>query len=196
MKQQVMYHYTNPKGWAGIANGQDGYVIEHPITKKMVDSETVKGWMIPHRRLIPQGIESSLVPWEATSPAIFGLPEPTPQSWMQYRDCINVWDYLLSCCKSGADKLALLKINLVDSDNSLVFDYVHIRRSARDLAQTKDPDRYRKILAEGNRDYWNSRVELNRYDGSFVLPEIVVFSAIPIERIEFLGERDRELFAA
>jgi hypothetical protein len=191
--EKAMYHYTNPDGWNGIVNGQDGYVVEHPISKKMVDSETVKGWMLPHRRLIPQGIESSLVPSEATLPAIFGLSEPAPQSWLHYRDCINVWDYLLSCCKRGADKLALLKINLVDADNPSVFDYVHIRRAARDLAQTKDPEVYRKILAEGNRDYWNSRVALDKYEGGFVLPEIVVFSAIPLERIEFLGEKDREL---
>ncbi len=185
-----MYHYTNPEGWAGIVNGQEGYVVEHPLTKKMVDSETVNGWMLPHRRLIPQGIESSLVPFEATLPAIFGLSDPTPQSWLQYRDCINVWDYLLGCCKKGADKLELLKVNLIDADNPLVFDYVNIRRTARDLTQTKDPETYRKILAEGNRNYWNSRVELDKYDGSFVLPEIVVFSAIPLERIELLGEKD------
>ena len=191
-----MYNYTNPDGWERIVNGQDGYVVEHPISKKMVDSETIKGWILPHRRLIPQGIESSLVPSEATLPAIFGLSEPAPQSWLQYRDCINVWDYLLGCCKRRADKLILLKINLIDADNSLVFDYVHIRRAARDLAQTKDPEKYRKILAEGNRDYWGSRVALDRYDGSFVLPEIVVFSAIPKERIEFLGEKDRDLLVA
>lgn len=194
--EKSMYHYTNPDGWDGIVNGQNGYVVEHPITRKMVDSETIKGWMLPHRRLIPKGLESSLVPSEATLPGIFGLPESAPQSWLQYRDCINIWDYLIGCCKRGADKLVLLKINLIDSDNPLVFDYVHIRKAARDLAQTKDPERYRKILAEGNRDYWNSRVELNRYAGNFVLPEIVTFSAIPIERIDFLGEKDRELVVA
>ncbi|MBI2632678.1 hypothetical protein HYW75_06755 [Candidatus Pacearchaeota archaeon] len=193
MKQQVMYHYTNPARWDGIVNGQEGYLIEHPITKKMVNSETVRGWILPHRRLISQGIESSLVPSEATLPAISGLSESVPQSWFQYRDCINVWDYLLGCCKRGANKLALLKINLIDADNALVFDYVHIRRMARDLVQTKDLEKYRKILAQGNRDYWNSRIALDRYVSSFVLPEIVVFSAIPIERIEFLGEKDREL---
>lgn len=191
-----MYHYTNPDGWDGIVNGQEGYVVEHPITKKMVNSETIKGWMLPHRRLIPQGIESSLVPFKATSPAIFGLPNPTPHSWLQYQDCMNVWDYLLGCCQRGSGRLALLKINLINADNPLVFDYVHIRRAARDLTQTKDSEKYRKILAGGSRDYWDSRVELNKYEGNFVLPEIVIFSAIPTERIEYLGEKDRELLVA
>ena len=143
-----MYHYTNLNGWNGIVNGREDYVVEHPLTKKMVDSETIKGWMLPHRRLIPIGIKSSLVPSEATLPAIFGLSSPTPQSWLQYRDCINVWNYLLGCCQREADKLILLKINLINTDNPLVFDYIHIRNSAKDLAQTKDPEKYRKILAE------------------------------------------------
>ncbi len=189
MEQQAMYHYTNPRGWDGILNGQKGYTVEHPLTKEMVDSKTVRGWVIPHRKLISEGIEASLVPFEATSPAIFGLPNPTPQSWLQYRDCISVWDYLLSCCQKDADKLILLKLNLIEADNPLVFDYIHMRKMARDLSKTNCAEEYRKRLIEGNRDYWNSRVKINRYEGNFTLPEIAVFSAIPIERVEFLGER-------
>ena len=185
---KFMYHYTNNEGWEGIQKGQIGYVIEHPLTRKFVESETVKGWVIPHRRLIPVGIESSLVPTEAISPAIFGLPEPTPQSWLEYKDCISVWDYLLSCCRKGKSNLVLLRLEISDMDNPKVFDYIHVRKTARDLSIIKDPKEYRKKLAEGNRDYWNSGVELKSYNGSFVLPEVVVFSPIPIERVEFVKE--------
>jgi hypothetical protein len=185
-------------GWSGILNGQEDFVVEHPITKKMVDSETVKGWMFPRRRLIPRGIESSLVPFEATSPAIFGLPEPTPESWIQYNDggCSSIWNYLLSLCQRKNEKLVLLKIKLTDLDNPLVVDYASIRKTSKALAQIKDYEKYRKILAEGNRDYWNSRVKLKEYRGNFTLPEIVTFSSIPLERIEFLGERDKDLLVA
>jgi len=191
-EDNAMYHYTNPEGWNGIINGHKGYAIEHPITKKIVDSESVKGWMIPHRRVIPQGIESSLVPSEATSPAIFGLIEPTPASWLQYTDtnCVKVWDYLLGNCKKGKGKLVLLKLSLTDEDNPLVFDYAHVRRIAKDLSEIKNTEEYRKRLAEGNRDYWNSRVKLREYIGGFILPEVAVFAPIPIERIHFLWEKN------
>jgi hypothetical protein len=191
MAEQTMYHYTNTDGWKEILNGREGWIIQHPLTGKWVGSETLKGWMIPHRRLISEGIESSLVPSEATRPAIFGLTEPVPQTWQNYRDCINVWNYLLGCCKRQSE-LVLLKINLVEGDSPLVFDYIHIRRTAKDLSTMKGAE-YKKRLAEGNRDYWSSQTPLSQYKGDFVLPEVVVFSPISQDRIEFLGERNREL---
>ena len=185
-----MYHYTNPEGWDGIVNGRRGYLVSHPITNKWVESETVKGLMIPSRRFLPLGIESSLVPFEATSGAIFGLPEQRPFSWLNYSDpgCSNIFDYLLSSCKRMADKLVLLKINLLESDCPFVVDYVHTRKMAKDLTEIKNVKERRKRLAEGCRDYWNSRVELNKYQNNFILPEIVTFSAIPLERVKFCGE--------
>ena len=195
MNYQTIYHYTNPDGWNGIVNGQKDYLVKHPLTNKLVDSESVKGWMLPHRRLISEGIESSLVPNEATSPAIFGLLEPIPISWIQYRDssCESIWNYLLSCCKRGREKIVLLKLNLLSEDNPQVFDYVHIRRTAKNLREMKYTEEYRRTMAEGNKIYWDSRVKLEDYEGNFVLPEIVVFSPIPIERIEFVKEQDLSL---
>lgn len=191
MKQKFMYHYTNREGWKEIQKGQKGYLIRHPVTSVMVDSETVRGWMIPHRRLIPEGIDSSLISSEATLPAIFGLTEPRPKSWLEYRDCINVWDYLLSCCKRGDNRLVLLRISLTDKDNPLVFDYAHIRRTAKRLSNIEMGTEYARTLASGSKNYWDSRVPLDRYEGGFVLPEIVVFNPIPLKRIEFIEEIPR-----
>lgn len=190
MANFVMYHYTNPEGWDGIVNGRRGYLVSHPITNKWVESETVKGWMIPQRRLIPMGIESSLVSDEATSGAIFGLPEERPDSWLNYYDsgCLNIFNLLMGSCKRTEDKLILLKINLIESDNPFVVDYFHTRKMARDLMEIKDIKDRRKRLAEGHRDYWNSRIGLKEYKGDYILPEIVTFSAIPIGRLEFIKE--------
>jgi len=104
---------------------------------------------------------------------------------------MNVWDYLLSCC-SKEEGLVLLKINLINIDSPVIFDYIHIRKMTKDLTWEGfifNTEAHRKRIAEGNRDYWNSRIEFNRYEGNFVLPEIVTSSPIPIERVEFLGKR-------
>jgi len=185
---EFIYHYTNIEGWNGIRNGHSGYMIKHPITGKLVESETVKGWMLPHRRVVPEGIEASQIDNQATSAAIFGLTEPTPKSWINYKEeCeFSLWDYLLSCCRKGKDMAFLLKIKLAEEDNPLVLDYSHIRKTSKDLQTLKGTDRYKTRLAEGHRDYWNSRVKLSDYQGNFTLPEVVIFNPIPLERISFV----------
>ncbi len=194
----TMYHFTNRSGWKGVQGGNPDYVYYHPQTKRYVDGEQIRG-LWPSRRLIAQGSESKLVPVEATEPAVFGLFEEKPLSWIQYYDCINVFDYLMSCCAGRSDEegrrdLVLLKIDLNSEYNPFVVDYVHIRHLARDFTAESDPNRKQTILAEGNKKYWESRVPLADYHGNFTLPEIVVGTPIPQDKVHFVWEKDLDEF--
>jgi hypothetical protein len=189
-----MYHFTNRIGWKGINEGNPDFLYKDPRTGKYVEGEYIRG-LWPSRRLIFQGPESALVPYEATEPAVFGLPEEKPQSWIHYKDCTNFFDYLMSCCADkGKDddekNLILLKVDLLPEENPFVVDHVHIRRMARDFSAESDPKRKQTILAEGNKRYWETRVPLADYKGNFTLPEIVVWTPIPQDRIHFLWEKN------
>ncbi|MEK6846380.1 MAG: hypothetical protein AABY26_06475, partial [Nanoarchaeota archaeon] len=116
----VMYHFTNRAGWKGVNEGNPNYLYEDSRTGKYVEGEQIRG-LWPSRRLIVQGPECALVPYEATKPAVFGLPVEKPQSWIQYNDAINVFDYLMKCCAGRSDAegkrdLVLLKVDLKPED--------------------------------------------------------------------------------
>ncbi len=112
----VMYHFTNKVGWKGVNEGDPNYTYKDPMTGKYVDGKDIRG-LWPNTRLVIQGPGSELVPYEATEPAVFGLPEEKPFSWVEYEDAINVYDYLMSCCaghpdEEGKSDLILLRIDV------------------------------------------------------------------------------------
>ncbi len=190
----VMFHFTNRAGWKGINEGNPDYLYKDPGTGEYVEGENIRG-LWPSRRLVIQGSGSELVPYEATQPALFGLPEEKPLSWIQYQDCANVFDYLMGCCAGRSDDegrrdLVLLRVDVIPEDNPFVVDYLHIRHLARDFEAESDSKRKQAILAEGNKKYWDSRVPLADYHGHFTLPEIVIWTPIPQERIHFVWEKD------
>ncbi len=194
LDRTVMYHFTNRAGWKGTQEGNSDYIYMDPRTNKYVDGKDIRG-LWPSRRLISWGIESALVPDEATKPAIFGLPEEKPASWVQYQDGPNVFDYLMSCCggrsyRGEENDLVLLRVDLKPEDNPFVVDYLHLRHLARDFEAETNPQRKQKILAEGNQRYWESRIPLADYKNDFVLPEIVVWTPIPQERVHFVWEKE------
>ncbi len=194
----VMYHFTNRAGWRGVNEGNPDFIYPDPRTGKYVEGEDIRG-LWPSRRLVIQGAGSELVPNEATQPAVFGLPQESPESWIKYKDCITVFDYLMSCCAGKSDDegkrdLVLLKIDLKPKDNPIVVDYIHIRHLARDFSTESDPVRKQKIVSEGNQRYWETRIPLADYKSGFTLPEIVVWTPIPQERVHFVWEKDLYAF--
>ena len=190
----VMYHFTSKAGWNGVNNGNPNYQYKDPRTGKYVDGKDIRG-LWPSRRLIPSGLESALVPFEATNPAVFGFPEENPNSWVEYQDCVNIFDHLMSCCagrseKEGRRDLVLLRVDLKPEDNPFVVDCLHLRQLARDFNAESDPKRKQTIVKEGNKRYWESRVPLADYQGNFTLPEIVIWTAVPQDRVHFVWEKD------
>lgn len=198
LDKAVMWHYTNMDAWKCVNEGNPDYLYQDPRNGKYVDGKDIRG-LWPSRRLIPQGAESSLVPFEATRPAVFGLPEEKPESWVKYEDCVNLFHHLMRCCASSCDnegkrRLVLLKVDLEPEDNPFVVDYLHNRHLAKQLNAEQDSQKKLKIMAEGGKMYWESRVPLADYQGNFTLPEIVIFAPIPLERVHFAWEKDLESF--
>jgi len=189
----VMYHFTNPEGWKGVNEGDDGFTCLDPRTGKYVDGETIRG-LWPSRRLIPQGVESSLVPFEATKPVIWGLPKERPKSWLNYKDGRrDIFEQLMSCCARRSN-LVLLKVNLKPEDEACVVDYASIRQYSKEYNSENDWQKKAKIEAEAHKRYWESRVPIVDYQGDYILPEIVVANPIPQDRVNFLWERDLDDF--
>lgn len=194
LDHMVMYHFTNRAGWKGVNDGNPDFVYKDSRIGRYIEGRDIRG-LWPSRRLISQGIGSELVPFEATEPVIFGLPEEKPESWIKYEDCINVFDYLMSCCawrsdEEGRRDLVLLRVDLKPEDNPFVVDYLHIRRLARDYSAESDIKRKQTISSEGNKKYWESRVSLADYKCNFILPEIVIWTPIPQDRVHFCWEKD------
>lgn len=194
----TMYHYTNTAGWKGINEGNPNAFYYDPRKEQYIDGTGIRG-LWPNRRLVIQGTGSELVPFEATKPAIFGFPEELPKSWLEYEDCINIFDYLMSCCANLSDSdgkrsLVLLRVDLLPEDAAFVVDYLHIRHLAREFESEPDPRKKDMIRAEGNKKYWDSRIPLANYQGTYILPEVVVWTPIPQNRIHFVWEKDMYQF--
>jgi len=195
----IMYHYTNNVRWENINRGDPGFTCEDPRTGKYVDGKDIRG-LWPSRRLIAQGVESSLVPFEATKPTIFGLLEEKPMSWIQYKELglsghTGVFSELMKHCsrrfgEPGERSLVLLRVDLEPEDEPFVVDYHYLRTFARDFSSETNPSKLNISLAERNKMYWESRVSLTRYRGNYFLPEVCVMAPIPLERVHFVWERD------
>jgi hypothetical protein len=190
----AMYHYTNPSAWNAMNHGCRGYSYKDPRTGEYIDSENAWG-LWPSRRLIGEGLESRLVPYEARSPAIFGFPEERPKSWVQYNDSTLLFDVLMKCCAELPNgyrnsKIVLLRVDLQFEDKPLVVEYLHVRKIAKPYERALLLEEKEELMAEGMRDYWNSRVPLDEYDESYILPEVIVFNPIPLERLSFVWEKE------
>ncbi len=180
-----MFHYTTKHGWKEMNSGSDCYFEDK--NGKYLDGETFRG-LKPNRRLISQGPESFELDKEATKPALFGFLEPEPESWISYRDPLNIWHYLLSGigARDNWTNLILLKVDLVEEDEPYVVEQFCIRKMAKELESVKEK---LACLRNGYKNYWDSRIRLQDYKGNYVLPEVFSWNTIPLERIHFEWEK-------
>lgn len=167
------YHYTTPQGWKKMNIGNIDADYPDLITGKFIPGEQIRG-LQPNRRLVPLGLESALVPDEATSPHIFAMRELFPSSWLRNKQHPEIFDYLLRGILSKdsprAKNIVILEVELTNEDNPLVVDYAKV------IGKQSIDERYK--------NYWESRVPLKDYDGSYSLPEIIFKTPIPLERLK------------
>jgi hypothetical protein len=137
------------------------------------------------------------VPLEATKPAVFGLPDEKPLSWIQYDGPIkyDLFENLMRYCTRAFDAdgrrdIILLKVDLKPEDDPHVVDYLHILNSEEEMESEPDAGKRRAIRAEGCRRYWESRIPFEYYQGDFALPEIIVWTPIPQERVHLVWQKD------
>lgn len=143
---------------------------------------------------------SSAVPHEFIEPVIFAFLEPEPQSWRQNSEFPLAWSSVLNYVIRPSfaldyreaegmwvpQDLVLLSFEVQPDDNAYILDRAHVFREG-----VKPRERFNK--------YFTSRVPVFDYDGSYSLPELVVWNIIDFDRLKleevspFLQEEIRRL---
>jgi len=163
---------------------------------KMRDVQSGWGYgqtgLIPMRRFIPLGTESNGLPEKATEGAIFGLLNPFDPAWctQSYHAGYPLLESIVRDILS--EKICLLEVNLKLSDDAYVADYgPHLRTDYDGLRNTD-----KNVLKDVKRDYWDSLVPFSEYprlETPHQVPEVICFSAIPLERLRVIKVLDRHL---
>jgi len=166
------YHYTTLLDYESMQNGR---------------TYRKKG-LLPIGRFINLG-EGNCLPKDAHEGCISCLLEPEPQSWVNNKQFPYTWISLMShlCLKDNSlspelSKLVLLSFEILCQDNAYVVERAHIEKW-RAKNQTKKQEK------ESYTNYWNSRVSVSEYKGNYNLPELAIFSYIPIDRLKLESEK-------
>lgn len=159
------------------------YTTMERVERIMGFRDDMPSGMLPQKRFITLDCKKLLdVPDKAFDGVIFGLMEPVPESWAkgEYNKGEGIFELILNDM-SGGDYV-LLKIDVEDGDDIYVAD--HGYHLAEDYNGHKDHEN--PATARVKTDYWNSLVPFDQYvatDPEYVLPEVICFSKIPVERV-------------
>ncbi len=169
------YHYTSLQSFRDIVDGR------------------ASGWkgLKPIRRLLPLPLSAMFnLPEKSEHGAVFGLLEPQPQSWMvsQYHKGRGLLETVIGDI-SRSPEIILLKCDVVPSDDIYVAD--HIFHMADDYNGREDLDN--PATARVKTNYWNSLVPFFEYQGQHKVPEVICFTAIPLERIQVVGRYNNRI---
>ena len=168
----VGYHYTNPQAYSSMqTNGVDGYTT--------FGFDNFAG-LIPMKRLVPLGGGNGL-PHAAHDGIIEALLEPLPASWVQNPEFPNLWGYLMGdICRKN--EVILLSFELRPEDNAYVVERAHVERELY-----RNPQGNQKLIRKRRnqafKKYWESRVPVFEYDGSYATPQLAIWSGIEFERL-------------
>lgn len=159
------YHYTSQENFADVVSGG-----KYRTTG-----------LIPRRRFMPLGLaEKFNLPPKAGEGAVFGLLEPQPAIWMEqeYHEGEGLLETILKDMVRG-DEMLLLRCEVLPTDDVHVADHVfHMRPDYNGNRDLDNP-----ATGEVKRAYWNSLIPLAQYNGQHIVPEVISFSPIPLERI-------------
>ncbi|HLC70446.1 MAG TPA: hypothetical protein VJI32_00430 [Candidatus Nanoarchaeia archaeon] len=185
MNQEIfVYHYTGEESWRIIHQGDQKreYSFFSPETGKAFESTKARGLWPRDSNFISRTVRG--LPQEAYLPASYALLEPEPKSWISHPGAwLHLMDYLTDSIDS---RIVLLKAKVLPSDNAFIADAALCRRAPLEEDVRKGKELYR--------DYWRTRIPLFDYRGNdpINLPEVVIQSVIPLERLTVVWEKDRE----
>lgn len=169
----IGYHYTNSRDYKSMqTNGIEGY-----ITSNFDDFSG----LIPSRRFIKLGDGKGL-PNEAHDGVIEGLLEPEPRSWLENSEFPNFWRYLMhDICREK--EIVLLSFEIKPEDKAYVVERAHVERELyRESKGLEKPTR--KTLNDAFKKYWESKVPVFEYDGSYSAPQLAIWSGIEFDRLK------------
>ena len=161
---EYFYHYTTTKNWERIQ--REG--------------------LRPGRSIMGKTrVKSDL----AYKPAIFGLHEPLPESWLKNDEAFTL--LLRNIISNSPGDLVLLKVRIKPDDDVRVGDYEHIWKwfKASPLEMFKHGNGHDKYCKSVD------KLEDKFNIASKKLPEILCFNRIPAERIEFIEKIPAKTFA-
>lgn len=145
--------------------------------------------LIPTRGFVNLFLQyEAKLPNTASRAAIFGLLEPMPKAWCRsmFHDGEPLLETIVRRIEATANNpICLLQAFLQDDDEAYVMSYgSHLRPGyeGQDGAN-------RRIVKQVKRDYWASRIPMQRYSShtlQYTIPEVVCFSPIPMQRVKLV----------
>src|SRR3989338_431517 len=174
-KIEKMFHYTTTTKWRKIQRGDHIFVCQD---NDKPNYALFKG-LVPHRRVVSYGIPN--MPQQAHEGGIWGFLEPQPQNWIQSSEFADTYSRLIDHISFGNEKdIVILEIKLAEQDQAVVIDWAHVQKIYDDES-TNSQD-----MNNCWKKYWDSRVPLCKYDGTYTLPEVVVQNRIELDRISLM----------
>jgi hypothetical protein len=169
----VGYHYTNSRAYQSIqTKGKDGYSTFY--------FDDFAGLM-PSKRFIQLGDGNGL-PNEAHGGVIEGLLEPEPKSWLENPEFPHFWNYLMhDICRDK--EVILLSFDLKPDDKAYVVERAHVERELYRESKGQGKST-RETRNEAFKKYWESRVPVFDYDGSYSAPQLTLWSGIEFGRLK------------
>jgi hypothetical protein len=167
----IGYHYTNPKAYQSMdTNGVDRN-FRTPFND-------FRG-LIPSKMFVHPNLKG--FPNEAYNKVIEGLFEPEPKSWLENPEFPFLWKLLMhDICRE--EETILLSFELEPKDKAYVVERAHVERELYKEAKGQGkPTRESKNKAF--KQYWESRVPVFEYDGSYSAPQLAIWSPIEFERL-------------
>ena len=165
------YHYTNPQAYRSM--GSNG------INRGSIYGyDNFKG-LIPINIFIKE--KKNGLPDQAYDGVIEGLLEPEPQSWLENPEFPFLWGSLMHDIWRE-DKTMLLSFRLESKDEAYIVERAHVERELYKEAkgQGKPTEESKN---EAFKKYWESRVPVFDYDGSYSVPQLTIWSGIEFERL-------------
>ncbi len=176
-----MFHYTTLFNWNRIQRGTHIYSKEN---NGELQRTLFKG-LLSDRRVINYGIPH--LPQEAYGGGIWGFLEEVPHNWINSSQFSHAYNRLLDHISGhnfidiDETTIVQLEIKLTPEDNPFVLDWAHIENICANYLPIQE-------IHQSWQNYWNSKVPLSDYNGSYSLPEVIIQNKnIDLDRITYVS---------